>query len=249
MKNIIIISFWLIGALGYSQDNLQFDQANSLYNNGKYDAAILAYENILENNLHSSALYYNMANCYYKLNKIAASIYYYEKALKLSPNDKDIQNNLGFAQQMTIDQFNAIPELGVSKFYKKLAQIFSVNGWAILCVFLMCVFVGFFIAYFLSYNTKTKRLFFVMGVLSILILIISFILLNKKIDLNSERFGIIYPQEINVKTEPNLRSETAFVLHEGTKVQIIESYKNNWLKIKLIDGNIGWVSNNALQEF
>ena len=88
-----------------------------------------------------------------------------------------------------------------------------------------------------------------MGVLSILILIISFILLHKKIDINNERFGIIYPQEINVKTEPNLRSETAFVLHEGTKVQIIESYKNNWLKIKLIDGNIGWVSKIALQEF
>ena len=121
--------------LGIPRDNLQFDQANSLYNNGEYDAAILAYENILENNLHSSALYFNMANCYYKINKIAPSIYFYEKALKLSPNDKDIQNNLGFAQQMTIDQFNAIPELGVSKFYKKLAQIFSVNGWAVLCVY------------------------------------------------------------------------------------------------------------------
>ena len=85
---------------------------------------------------------------------------------------------------------------------------------------------------------KQKDSFFVMGVLSILTLLISFILLNKKTDLNSERFGIIYPQEINVKTEPNLRSENAFVLHEGTKVQIIESYKSNWLKIKLIDGNI-----------
>ena len=64
MKNIIILFFWLIGSLGYSQDNLQFDQANSLYNNGKYDAAISAYENILEKNMHSSALYFNMANCY-----------------------------------------------------------------------------------------------------------------------------------------------------------------------------------------
>ena len=88
-----------------------------------------------------------------------------------------------------------------------------------------------------------------MGVISVLILIISFVLLNKKIDLDNERYGIIYPQEINVKTEPNLRSEAAFVLHEGTKVQIIESYKNNWLKIKLIDGNIGWISNNSIKEF
>ena len=249
MKNIIILFFWLIGSLGYSQDNLQIDQANSLYNNGKYNAAISAYENILEKNMHSSALYFNMANCYYKLNKIAPSVYYYEKALKLSPNDKDVQNNLSFAQQMTIDKFDTIPELGTSKLYKKTAQIFNLNGWAILCILLMCVGVGFFIAYFLSYNTKTKRFFFIMGVISVLILIISFVLLNKKIDLDNERYGIIYPQVINVKTEPNLRSEAAFVLHEGTKVQIIESYKNNWLKIKLIDGNIGWISNNSIKEF
>ena len=88
-----------------------------------------------------------------------------------------------------------------------------------------------------------------MSIVSFLILIFTFVLLNKKIDLNNERFGIIYQQEINIKTEPNLRSETAFVLHEGTKVQIIESYKNTWSKIKLIDGNIGWISNNALKEF
>ena len=88
-----------------------------------------------------------------------------------------------------------------------------------------------------------------MSIVSFLILIFIFVLLNKKIDLDNERFGIIYQQEINIKTEPNLRSETAFVLHEGTKVQIIESYKNTWSKIKLIDGNIGWISNNALKEF
>lgn len=249
MKNVILVFFWWIATLGYSQGNLQFDEANALYNNGKYEAAITIYEKILESNLHSSALYFNMGNCYYKLNKIAPSIYHYEKALKLSPNDKEIQNNLNFAQQMTIDQFDAIPELETSKFINKTANTFGVDGWAILCVLLMCVFVGFFIAYYLSNNTKTKRIFFVMSIVSFLILIFIFVLLNKKIDLDNERFGIIYQQEINIKTEPNLRSETAFVLHEGTKVQIIESYKNTWSKIKLIDGNIGWISNNALKEF
>ena len=249
MKNKIIIYFWLIGILGFSQSNLQFEKANSLYNKGKYEAAITAYENILENNLHSSALYFNLANCYYKLNKTAPSIYYYEKALKLAPNDKEIQNNLSFAQQMTVDEFDAIPELSTSKFFNKSANMFSVNIWAVICILFMCLFVGFFIAYYLSKNTKPKRFFFVMGVISILALVSSFILLNKKINLDSERFGIIYPQEINVKTEPNLRSDTAFVLHEGTKVQIIESYQSTWLKIKLIDGNVGWISNNALKEF
>ncbi|MDA8572953.1 ion channel protein, partial [Flavobacteriaceae bacterium] len=67
MKNVILLFFWWIATLGYSQGNLQFDEANALYNNGKYEAAITIYEKILESNLHSSALYFNMGNCYYKL--------------------------------------------------------------------------------------------------------------------------------------------------------------------------------------
>ncbi|VAV85262.1 Aerotolerance protein BatE, partial [hydrothermal vent metagenome] len=44
-------------------------------------------------------------------------------------------------------------------------------------------------------------------------------------------------------SEPNLRSETAFVLHEGTKVQILETYNKNWTKVKIANGKTGWIAN------
>ncbi len=55
--------------------------------------------------------------------------------------------------------------------------------------------------------------------------------------------AIVFAKETEVKTDPNLRSETAFGLHEGTKVQIIERYDENWTKIKLSDGKTGWIPN------
>ena len=65
-----------------------------MYNQGKYAEAIDKYKAILETKNHSAALYFNLANAHYKLNNIAPSIYYYEKALQLAPNDPDIKNNL-----------------------------------------------------------------------------------------------------------------------------------------------------------
>ena len=88
MKKILI--FWLLCLVGFSQTSGSFKQANDLYNSGYYKKAIDRYGSILASNLHSAELYYNLANCYYKLNEIGPSIFYYEKALQLSPNDSDI---------------------------------------------------------------------------------------------------------------------------------------------------------------
>ena len=83
MKYFII--FWLIGSFCFAQINESFDKANQLYNSGDYQKAISAYNLILDANQHSASLYYNIANCHYKLNEIALSIYYYEKALLQHP--------------------------------------------------------------------------------------------------------------------------------------------------------------------
>ena len=48
----------------------------------------------------------------------------------------------------------------------------------------------------------------------------------------SDKPAIVFAQESRVNTEPNLRSEEAFRLHEGTKVQVLDTL-NTWKKIKL----------------
>jgi len=85
--------------VGFSQVNESFEKANQLYNSGDYEKAASEYESILLANQHSAGLYYNLANCYYRLNDIASSIFYYEKALLLDPDNKEITTNLGFAQK------------------------------------------------------------------------------------------------------------------------------------------------------
>jgi hypothetical protein len=246
MKKILI--FWLMCLVGFSQTTESFKQANDLYNSGYYKEAIGQYDSILASGQHSAELYFNLANCYYKLNEVGPSIFYYEKALQLAPDDLDILNNLGYAQKMTIDAIQEVPESGVSKLLNKTLNSLSVDGWAIRCVGLVFLFVVLFLGYYLSYSEAKKRLFFVSSNVVLIALFVSLGLLFKKDSLDSNTHpAIIFVKETEIKTEPNLRSETSFTLHEGTKVLVIEDYNNDWSKIKLLNGETGWMSRSELK--
>ena len=61
---------FLILAINYSySQNSNFDEANMLYNEGRYIDAIDVYNKILDSGLHSSDLYFNIGNSYYKINE------------------------------------------------------------------------------------------------------------------------------------------------------------------------------------
>ena len=65
--------------------------------------------------------------------------------------------------------------------------------------------------------------------------------------MESQTFGILFSQKVRVKSDPNLKSDTAFELHEGTKVQLLETFQESWTKIKLQDGKTGWIPNNDVK--
>ncbi len=241
MKAAWYIVMFLLSTLSMAQNETLFEQANTLYNDGNYVEAIDRYKSILNNGEHSAALYFNLGNAYYKLNNIAPSIYYYEKALQLAPDDKDILNNIAFARNMTIDEIDTIPEVGFSKFVNNLTNVMSFDAWAKIAVGLVIVFVILFLSYYFSYATLKKRIAFVVSLAAISLACVSLVLAFHKYNLEkNDKPAIVFAKEAQIKSEPNLRSAEAFKLHEGTKVQVLDTV-NNWKKIKLADGKTGWI--------
>ncbi|MCX7551181.1 tetratricopeptide repeat protein [Xanthomarina sp. F2636L] len=247
MKHLVYIFVILLSVSTLAQNTSLFEQGNALYNEGDFDQAILKYEAIIENGEHSAELYFNLANAHYKLNHIAPSIYYYEKALKLAPNDKEIKNNIAFARNMTIDAIGTVPEVGLSNYIKKLTNTFSFDIWAKAAVVFVCVFVVLFLTYYFAYSTTKKRLSFVSSMLCLGVTCLAVMFAFHKYNLDKkDKPAIIFAQESQIKSEPNLRSTEAFILHEGTKVQILDTV-NSWKKIKLSDGKTGWVLNQDIK--
>lgn len=230
-----------MSSLSFAQNKVLFEEGNAFYNDAHYEQAIKKYESIIDNGQHSAELYFNLGNANYKLDRIAPSIYYYEKALQLKPNDKEIKNNIAFARNMTIDAIDAVPEVGFRKFTNNLSNSMTFERWGVISIGLVVLFVILFLAYYFSTTTTKKRLTFVSSMV-ILILVgftLSFAFHNYNL-IKKDNPAIVFAQESQVKSEPNLRSTESFKLHEGTKVQILDTV-NNWKKIKLADGKTGWI--------
>ncbi|WP_299900689.1 tetratricopeptide repeat protein [uncultured Aquimarina sp.] len=248
MKNLIIIVVFLVSVLGLAQNDQLFEKGNSFYNQEKYQEAIDAYSAILESGQESASLYYNLANANYKLSNIGQSIYYYEKALELKPNDEDIKNNLAFANNATIDAIDVIPEGVISRTINGFTNMFSFDSWAWIAVLCVIIFVVLFLLYYTARISSKKRLFFLGSWVSLLIAVFAVVFAFKQYGyITNNQYAIIFAQESTVKSEPNLRSEEVFELHEGTKVKVTETV-NDWKKIKLADGKIGWIPATDLKE-
>ena len=241
MKKVIYILSFLSCVGLFAQNNALFDKANELYNEGRYAEAIDNYSKILETGNHSADLYFNLGNAHYKLNNIAPSIYFYEKALQLEPNDEDIKNNLAFATNMTVDDIDIVPESALSKLINNITNYLSFDGWAKFSVVLVFCFVFLFLVYYFAYSSIKKRLAFIISMASLGFACIALALAFHKYNVvKKDRPAIVFSTEAKIKSEPNSRSEESFRLHEGTKVQILDTI-NNWKKVRLSDGKTGWI--------
>ncbi|MEH6514106.1 MAG: SH3 domain-containing protein, partial [Maribacter arcticus] len=205
------------------------------------------YTDILDDGEHSAAVYYNLGNSYYKLNNIAESIYFYEKALLLSPNDEEVKTNLSYAQNMTIDAIDTMPETGLSKLYKSVTGKLTFDQWAYLAIALMIIFVLLYILFYYANSSTLKRWSFIGSILALFICIIAIVFaFIQRSDFKDLQPAIIFAEESSIKSEPNASSQQVFVIHAGTKVNVLDQL-DEWNKIKLADGKTGWIQKNELK--
>lgn len=249
MKKIVFFIVIITSVLGNAQstDSL-FVQANKLYQQESYTKALQIYQQIDSTNLQSDALYFNMANAYYKTNQVAPAIYYYEKALKLNPSNSDYNFNLQFAKRMTLDNIEVLPKSLGQRFRDSVILLFTYNAWATIAVIFAFLFALLFLLYHFSYRTGIKRFYFVTSILCVFFVTTSVFFAYRNYQYVSNlRTAIIYEQEVNVRSAPSKSGEINFQLHEGAKVEIIESL-DNWMKIKISDGKTGWINSENLKE-
>ena len=233
---------FLILLINYSFcQNSDFDEANTLYNEGKYVDAIELYSGIIDDGFHSADLYFNIGNSYYKINDTPNSIFYYEKALLLDPDNESVKNNLTYAQNMLIDKIETLPKNQITVLFDSILSTFSYEYWQFFTIFFQLLFTIFFILFVISKTSVFKRKYFTYSSITLFIFIITLIVsINSKNNYLDSNPAILYDKEISFRSEPNLRSEEIFKLHEGLKINIKETI-NDWSLIELSNGSEGWV--------
>ena len=248
MKYLITLIYLAIATIGWGQDQDNFDKATTLYQKGDYTQAAAVYSSILKSGKESSALYYNLGNTYYKLNNVPESIYYYEKALQLDPENADVKNNLIFANQMKVDAITPLPKTWVRQLSDGIVGLFSAHTWAVLSIIGVFAFVLSFLLYYFVERTALKRTFFSLMLAFLFFAIGSYTLAHfchKQV--SQTQYAILFDKTVRVFSDANAYSSEVMQLHEGTKVEIIEDAKD-WVKIRLVNGKTGWTKVSSLRK-
>ena len=248
MKYLITLICLVIATIGWGQDQDNFDKATTLYQKGDYTQAAAVYSSILKSGKESSALYYNLGNTYYKLNNVPESIYYYEKALQLDPENADAKNNLIFANQMKVDAITPLPKTWVRQLSDGIVGLFSAHTWAVLSIIGVFAFVLSFLLYYFVERTALKRTFFSLMLVFLFFAVGSYTLAHfchKQV--SQTQYAILFDKTVRVFSDANAYSSEVMQLHEGTKVEIIEDAKD-WVKIRLVNGKTGWTKVSSLRK-
>ena len=248
MKRIYLLMIMMIAALGISAQSIQeqeFAKANKYYDENRYDTAVVIYERILADGYESAPLLYNIGNSYFKMRNYPMAILNYEKALKLDPRNEEIRHNLDIANSIINDKINPVPEFLLTKWWRSIGNMFSANGWAVFSLVLFGILLLLIFLYFTARSRFTKKTSFFAAILLLLVLVCSIILAYQKYDyLNTHNEAIITIPTITAKSSPSHTGVDLFVIHEGTKIEILDN-TNEWDKIKIADGNIGWLPSSA----
>jgi tetratricopeptide (TPR) repeat protein len=246
MTLILVLSLMAQVGIAVTPDSLA-EKGNQAFGEGQYETAAEYYEQVLDENLESSSLYFNLGNAYYKLNNVAGAILNYEKAKKLDPNDEDIDFNLKLAGMRTVDKIETIPIFFISDWTIDLVNLYSEDTWGWLSMLL--VWIGFVILsiYVVAKSSAIKKLFFGVGILFLAMSFVCFGLGNKKYNrLVHDQKAIVFSPSITIKSSPGENGNDLVVLHEGTKVMILDEV-GGWNKIRLANGNVGWLPSSSIE--
>ncbi len=220
---------------------MNFSAANELYRGGKFPEAIRTYEQIVTNGYESPALYYNLGNAFYKTGNIPAAILHYERAKRLAPGDEDIEHNLRLANLRIVDKIDPVPRLFLVEWWDAVVGLASASGWGTIAIAALWAASLLLAALRLLRGPLVQRLCLFSGLTVVLFAVFAFtaggIQGGRE---RSESAAILFAPSSPVKSAPDARSTDLFVVHEGVRVDLLDSV-GDWRKIRLADGKIGWL--------
>jgi tetratricopeptide (TPR) repeat protein len=250
---LLLLLFPLL-CTGLQADDLDrermFVKANSYYSSEQFEPALDLYREIVSTGKVSFELYYNMGNCYYRLGQLGSAIRYWEKARHINPGDSHVNHNLTLARLQITDKM-VLPKaflplqlwwdlrdaLGVS-------LSFRLSGYFFLTGILLFIF-----SRTLVRRKSTQHIIRPFVIVSVIACIFTLTLaIEARRYHKNYDFGILLKRQVEVKSAPREGANTLFMLHEGSKVRILDRAGSDWIEISYYDDKVGWIKTKQIGE-
>jgi tetratricopeptide (TPR) repeat protein len=220
-----------------------FSRGNDYYEKGDYLKAIGEYGKIIVGGYESGPLYYNLANAYFKAGKLGRAVLNYERADFIMPRDGDLKANYKFANALVKEK--PVPEKGIWGW--RPVRIYSdnltVNEITWLSSFLFMLILLSLVGSILRPNLGKR--FFAAVIAGSLLIAFNILVIWKKAD-NIKTGAIVVVPQAEALFGPFDTATKFFALPEGAPVKVLAE-KDDWCKVKRLDGNVGWVKKSEIE--
>ncbi len=219
-----------------------WNAANQAYIEGRWSDAVVDYNIISEAGMESASLYCNTGDAYYKDGNVPMAILYYERALKLDPSYEDARFNLELLNYSIQDRIDPVPEFILKTLARKVCYLADSDSWAVLFLVFLAVTLFLAIVFIRGARASWRRVGFFGGIVTLLVAVmcLSFSIWQKQDYMKADEAIVMRPVT-SVKSSPSGEASTdLFILHEGTKVRLIDRV-GTWSNIELADGRQGWM--------
>ncbi len=243
-----IMMFLLFGYILAGANDLQveFQKGNQYYEKEDFDKAITAYESVLQKDVTSKELHYNLGNAYFKKQALGKAILNYEKALLLAPRDADVLHNLEIAKARRLDEISALPPFFLFSWWQGLRDSLSPTAWGILCLLALWLAAGGFAGWLFFTIRRQKKWSFLGGLTSFVLMLLFLSLAFSRLSyVKDSGQAILIEKQNKLYSGPDTDSPAILTIHEGTKMEILDQI-GDWQKIRLVNGEQGWLPVEAL---
>lgn len=232
--------------------------ADSAYAADNFAEAVAGYEQVIADEGSSSPLYYNLGNAYYRHGKLGKAVIAYERALKIDPSNSDAAFNLAFVNRQLADkQRTDKSTLGIM--FDKVIGWFSPDQWAWICCGIFILSLALVAVYLFTESVGLRKLGFFGAIGGVVLTILTFIVAENaaSVTLGNDS-GIVVSQSVILSSSPRApkdRNEEVALIHEGTKLRIIDSLNTRvdsastkWYKVEIDRTHQGWLQQQTIEK-
>ncbi len=216
------------------------DSAQAAYTRGDHARALQLYDSAAAE-WTSPGLLYNIGNCHFKLGDIPHAVLYFERAQRLAPGDEDIRANLDLARMQVADRVNELPAFTLGGSLARLRGGRDVDQWARRSLWAGLLLFAALSAWLFVRHRAVRGVLLGLAAVAFIGTAVSTVLAAYRLrEATDDSEAIIMVPKVDVRSEPRVGATTLFILHEGSKVTILQE-EGGWQEVRLSNGSVGWM--------
>lgn len=209
-----------------------FNEANKLYEQGKFAEAAATYDKLVQSGRISVPLLFNLGNAYLKSGQIGRAIVQYRRAEGIAPRDPEIRANLELARHRVAEAKN---RQGV---FAAVVKKLTLNEWTVLTFFAVTFWFAMLAIreWLPSWRNSFRGALIALGLAALL----SGTCLVKAIFEQTVRHAVVVVPEAVIRRGPFQESQSIFTIRDGAEVEVINQ-KDDWVEIADNGRRTGWL--------